>query len=63
MDEVTIGALLPGDEPRIACGVGALTLEVVQPEGRPAMPAEAWRRGLPREHVLVGTGRPDELLR
>lgn len=63
MDEVTIGALLPGDEPRIACGVGALALEVVQPEGRPAMPAEAWRRGLPREHVLVGTGRPEELLR
>jgi methionyl-tRNA formyltransferase len=63
VDAVPIGALLPGDEPRVACGVGALALEVVQPEGRPAMPAEDWRRGLSREHVLVGTGRPEELAR
>jgi hypothetical protein len=40
--------------------VGALALEIVQPEGRPTMPAEAWRRGLSREHVLVGAERPDE---
>ena len=29
-----IGALLPGDEPRVACGSGALALDLVQPEGR-----------------------------
>ena len=64
VDEVLIGALLPGDEPRVACGVGALSLEIVQPEGRPSMPAEAWRRGLPREHILVGAaGKPDEVAR
>ncbi len=63
MDAVPIGAILPGDEPRVACGVGALALEIVQPEGRATMPAEAWRRGLSREHVLVGTGRPEEMAR
>jgi methionyl-tRNA formyltransferase len=63
VDDVPIGALLPGEAPCIACGVGALSLEIVQPEGRPSMPAEAWRRGLPREHVIVGGGRPDELAR
>ena len=59
VDDVPIGALLPGETPRVACGVGALALEVVQPEGRPAMAADAWRRGLAREHVLLGAGRPD----
>jgi methionyl-tRNA formyltransferase len=63
VDDVPIGALLPGDAPCVACGVGALSLEIVQPEGRPSMPAEAWRRGLPREHVIVGAGRPEELAR
>jgi methionyl-tRNA formyltransferase len=63
VDDVPIGALLPGDAPSIACGVGALSLEIVQPEGRPAMPAEAWRRGLPREHIIVGGGDPEELAR
>jgi methionyl-tRNA formyltransferase len=63
VDDVPIGALLPGETPCVAAGVGALALEVVQPEGRPAMPADAWRRGLAREHVLLGTGRPDEVLR
>ena len=64
IDDVPIGALLPGDPPCVACGVGALALEIVQPEGRPTMPAAAWRRGLSREHVLVGgAGRPDELVR
>ncbi|MGH2445887.1 MAG: methionyl-tRNA formyltransferase [Candidatus Limnocylindria bacterium] len=63
VDDVPIGALLPGDAPCVACGVGALALEIVQPEGRPTMPAEAWRRGLPRDHVIVGTGRPEELVR
>lgn len=62
IDDVPIGALLPGDPPCVACGVGALALEIVQPEGRPTMPANAWRRGLSREHVLVGTERPDRLL-
>lgn len=60
VDDVPIGALLPGPTPCVACGVGALALEVVQPEGRPAMAADAWRRGLAREHVLLGAGRPEE---
>lgn len=63
VDDVPIGALLPGDPPCVAAGVGALQLEVVQPEGRPAMPADAWRRGLAREHVLLGAGRPEEAAR
>lgn len=63
IDDVPIGALLPGDTPCVAAGVGALQLEVVQPEGRPAMPASAWRRGLAREHVLLGAGRPEEAAR
>ncbi|MGZ8475970.1 MAG: methionyl-tRNA formyltransferase [Candidatus Limnocylindria bacterium] len=61
VDDVPIGALLPGDPPFVAAGVGALALEIVQPEGRPAMPAEAWRRGLDRDHVLLGGRRPGEL--
>ena len=56
IDDVPIGALLPGDEPRVACGEGALGLELVQPAGRPPMSADAWRRGLAREHVLLGGG-------
>ncbi len=62
VDDVPIGALLPGDVPCVACGIGALALEVVQPEGRPAMPADAWRRGLAREHVLLGAGEPEGVL-
>jgi len=56
VDGLPIGALLPGEWPRVACGQGALALEIVQPEGRPTMAADAWRRGLPREHVLLGAG-------
>jgi methionyl-tRNA formyltransferase len=63
VDDVPIGALLPGETPCVAAGRGALQLEVVQPEGRPAMPADAWRRGLAREHVLLGAGRPEEAAR
>jgi methionyl-tRNA formyltransferase len=63
VDDVPIGALMPGDQPCVACGTGALELEIVQPEGRPSMPAEAWRRGLPREHIILGTGRPEEAVR
>ena len=63
VDDVPIGALLPGDAPCVACGMGALSLEIVQPEGRPTMPAEAWRRGLPREHILVGGGKPEDVTR
>jgi methionyl-tRNA formyltransferase len=59
VDDVPIAALLPGEVPCVACGVGALALEVVQPEGRPTMPADAWRRGLAREHVMLGVGRPE----
>ena len=59
VDDVPLAALMPGEEPCVACGVGALALEVVQPEGRPTMPAAAWRRGLAREHVMLGAGRPE----
>jgi methionyl-tRNA formyltransferase len=62
-DDVPIGAVLPGGVPSVACGTGALGLEVVQPEGRSTMPADAWRRGLGREHVLLGAGRPEEAVR
>jgi methionyl-tRNA formyltransferase len=62
VDDVPVGALLPGELPCVACGRGALALEVVQPEGRPAMAADAWRRGLAREHVLLGAGRPEGVL-
>jgi methionyl-tRNA formyltransferase len=61
--DVPIGALLPGEVPCVACGKGALALEVVQPEGRATMPADAWRRGLGRDHILLGTRRPDEVVR
>ena len=58
-DGMPMGSLLPGALPEVATGEGALALDVVQPEGRPAMPADAWRRGLGREHVLLGAGGPD----
>ena len=54
VDGLAIGMLLPGEPVRVACGVGALALETVQPEGRPPMDAAAWRNGLQREHVLLG---------
>jgi methionyl-tRNA formyltransferase len=57
-DHVPVGALLPGQPPTVACGVGALALEVVQPEGRPSMPADDWRRGLGRDHILLGAAPP-----
>ena len=63
VDGVPVGSLMPGDAPCVACGVGALALEVVQPEGRPTMAADAWRRGLAREHVLLGAGRPEPAVR
>lgn len=56
VDGSLIGALLPGDPPTVACGQGALALDLVQPEGRPVMAAADWRRGLPREHLLLGGG-------
>lgn len=59
VDDLPIGALLPGEWPQVACGQGALALDEVQPEGRARMPADAWRRGLPREHVLLGGPPPD----
>ena len=49
-----IGSLLPGDPPVVACGRGGLVLDLVQPEGRSPMPAADWRRGLARDHVLLG---------
>jgi methionyl-tRNA formyltransferase len=58
IDGVPIGALLPGEPPRVACAVGALALDVVQPEGRSAMPGDAWRRGLGRQHALLGSAPP-----
>ena len=56
VDGVPLGVLLPGAWPEVATGQGALALDMVQPEGRPAMPADAWRRGLGRDHVLLGAG-------
>jgi methionyl-tRNA formyltransferase len=58
VDGVPIGCLLPGEWPRVATGQGALSLDVVQPEGKGPMPGDAWRRGLAREHVLLGTTPP-----
>ena len=58
MDGPLVGTLLPGEWPMVACGQGALALELVQPEGRAVLPADAWRRGLPREHVLLGGTPP-----
>jgi len=55
---VPVGMVLPGEPPRVATGSGALELELVQPEGRPAMPASDWRRGQ-RDHLLLGTVAPD----
>jgi methionyl-tRNA formyltransferase len=54
---VPVGMVLPGEPPRVATGSGALELELVQPEGRPAMPASDWRRGQ-RDHLLLGTVAP-----
>ena len=56
IDGPMVGALLPGESPVVACGQGGLALDLVQPEGRPVMAADAWRRGLAREHVLLGGG-------
>jgi len=53
-----IGSLLPGTPPVVACGIGALALVTVQPEGRAPMAAEAWRNGLIRDHVLLGGDEP-----
>jgi methionyl-tRNA formyltransferase len=58
VDGVPIGSLLPGEWPRVASGQGALSLDVVQPEGKGMMPGDAWRRGLARDHVLLGTVPP-----
>ena len=55
-----IGSLLPGTPPVVACGLGALALESVQPEGRAPMAAEAWRNGLSRDHVLLGGDEPPD---
>ena len=63
VDGIPIGALFAGETPIVACGVGGLMLEIVQPEGRATMPADAWRRGLGRDHVLLGAGRPEEVAR
>ena len=38
-------------------------LDIVQPEGRATMPADAWKRGLGREHVMLGAGRPADVVR
>ena len=63
VDGVPIGALFAGETQIVACGVGGLLLEIVQPEGRATMPADAWRRGLGRQHVMLGAGRPAEVAR
>ena len=58
VEGMPVGSLLPGTPPQVACGVGALALDTVQPEGRPPMPAGAWRQGLSRDHVLLGAVAP-----
>lgn len=58
VSDVPIGAILPGLPPRVACGVGALELEIVQPEGGRPMPADAWRNGIQRDHILLGAAPP-----
>jgi methionyl-tRNA formyltransferase len=58
VDGVPIGSLLPGEWPRVACGQGALSLDVVHAAGKSALPGDAWRRGLARDHVLLGTTPP-----
>ncbi len=45
------GTLHGGSAPVVGCGSGSLALELVQPEGRPPMPADAWLRGLRGERV------------
>ncbi len=52
--EVPIGLVVPGDPPEVACGGGSLVLDEVQPEGRGRMTGADWRRGIPRQHVLLG---------
>ena len=39
------GAVLPGESLRVACGIGAVELLEVQPEGRGRMGTADWRRG------------------
>ena len=51
---VPVGVVLPGLPSRVACGVGALVLDEVQPEGKGRMSGEAWQRGVPRQHLLLG---------
>ena len=63
VDDVPIGASSAGETPSWRAGSAALALEIVQPEGRATMPADAWRRGLGRDHVLLGAGRPEEVAR
>ena len=63
VDGLPIGSVLPGEPPCVACGVGGLALEIVQPEGRATMAADAWLRGLGREHVILGAGGPIEMAR
>lgn len=58
VSDVPIGAILPGLPPRVACGIGALELEIVQPEGGRPMPADAWRNGLQRDHIILGAAQP-----
>ncbi len=58
VSDVPIGAVLPGLPPRVACGIGALELEIVQPEGGRPMPADAWRNGLQRDHIILGAAPP-----
>jgi methionyl-tRNA formyltransferase len=52
--EVPVGLVVPGNPPEVACGGGSLVLDEVQPEGRGRMSGADWRRGIPRQHVLLG---------
>ena len=56
VDDVPIGALMPGEQPWVACGAGALELEIVQPEGRRRCPP---RRGGAASPASTSSSAPD----
>jgi methionyl-tRNA formyltransferase len=43
------------DGPRVRCGAGSLVLKLVQPEGRPVMPAADWANGARPAGERLGT--------
>jgi methionyl-tRNA formyltransferase len=58
-ENLPAGSLSDTQPPAVACGRGTLWLETVQPQGRAAMSADAWRRGLRGAAIRLGAERPD----